>query len=152
MSLPTYGELYLGMAKIIKAVDPLMPVVLKGMPLPQLDAQQEFVAFDLLSEVEKSSFSLDGDRVYTVQLTCYALHAEYRADKSIDAPYKLAYKYKPVIHRANHMIKSSCLRTLDSRIVYLDLRASGDYSKQIFQSSPSLKVHSCVLHTTAHIS
>lgn len=152
MSIPPFSELYMGMAKIIQNVDPLMRLILKGMPLPELNGIQEFIAFDMLSEVEKASQSLDGDRVYNLQLSCYSLHAEYRDDKSIIAPQKLAEKYKPIIHRANHTIKSSCLRTIDSRIVYLDLRASGDYSKQIYQSSPSYKLHSCVLYTTAHIS
>ena len=152
MTLPTYSELYLGLAKIVSKVDTSIPILLKGMPFPNLDEVPDFIAFDLLNEVERRTQSLDGDRIYSVQLSCHSLHAEYRADKKFSAPYDLAYKYKPFLHRATHIIKSSCFRTLDAKITYLDLRSTGDYSKQIYQTSPSLKIHTCVIHTTAQIS
>jgi len=151
MTLPTYEEIYLGLAKIIRAVDPNMVMLLKGMPQPSLKDAYDFIAFDLLGAFEKSTRNQDGDRMYVVQLSCNSVHAEFRPDKKITAPYALADKYMPVMHRANHLINSSCFRMHDAKIAYLDLRASGDYSKQVYQNSPSLKVHTCVLSSTGRI-
>lgn len=152
MPLPTYSELYLGMAKIIRDVDPNIPLILKGMPHPELADYPDFLAFDLLNETEKPTRNQDGDKMFNIQLACNSAHAEYRADRKITAPYDIATIYKPYIHRANHMIKNTCFRTLDAKITYLDLRSAGDYSKQIYQNSPSLKIHTCIIHAIALIS
>lgn len=145
-------EAYRGLARIIHELDPMIPLLLKGMSPHSLTKEQEFLTFEVLDEREKPSQTIiNSDKCLSVQLTCYSYHAEFRTDKKIDRPQELAAKYKKLFHRANHIIKSTCVRMHDARIVYLDLRSAGDSVNIAVQANITQQLHCCVIQSEAYI-
>ena len=141
-----------GIAKQVKLVDPSATILLRGMAPRDLSNIEEFLLLECLDERELPSQTIIGsEKCLHFQLTCYSIHAEFRADKKYNRPHELASKYKHIFHRANHKIKTSCIRMHDSRIVYLDLRSVGDSVKIAIQSNITAQLHCCVIQSDAYI-
>lgn len=151
--VPSFFDIYTGVAKIIRALDPAMTVVLRGQPIPKIGTKEEWLQFDFLSQYPiASQTTLKYDEWCNFQLSCYSVHAEYRADRSFTRPYEIGETYKQLINRKSYPIKDTCIQFFDATMQYLDLRSSGDFSKEIYQNNPSLQVHSTVITSRARIS
>ena len=143
----THNDIYLGLATLVKQVDVVRPMFLKGMANPSVEGKDDWAAFDLLyvmpSVLRKSA---QGKRL-SVQITCYSAHAEHRTDKRVDYIYQLAETYQSVFHQKDILIKTSCINFHETIIRYVDLRSLSDFSKQIYQNSPPLHQMAAVLIT-----
>jgi hypothetical protein len=138
-----------------KAFQELFPndiLVMKGATATPLKDADDWAQFQLLNSFELPlSTTQNSYRRVLLQLSCYSKIQQYRADAKFDAPWTLARKYKCLMHRKNIRIENTCLKIQDSKMIYMDLKASGDYAKEIYQSSPSLQIHSVVITSTALI-
>lgn len=147
--IPADHVCLLKVAEAITLIQPTILVDIKGIPAQSKEGLEEWVSIDLLNSMEQPSQTLEHSNKHLLfQLTCFSMHAEYRQDRDFVAPWKLSNKFKPVIHRARYSIDTSCLKFQDVKIIYLDLRSSGDYAKELYQSSPILQTHAVLM--TAH--
>lgn len=132
---------------------PNLLIDLKGSNQLPHNSIEEWVSLEILNSIELPTQTPDvnSDRQILVQLTCYSLHAELRKDTSLVAPWTLANKLKPLLHRSNYVIESSCFRFHDCKMVYLDLKSSSDASKHIVENNPSFKIHSVIITSNGKI-
>lgn len=150
---PTFMDIYTELASVIQDVMPEIIMLLRGEPIPKIGSVEEWIQFDFLSNYPiASQTKRKFDDWCNFQVTCYSMHSEYRVDHKFSRPYELASIYKPAINRKNYPIKNTCIKFYDATMQYLDLRSSGDFSKEIYQNNPSLQVHSTVLTSRARIS
>lgn len=144
MSL-NHEDIYLGLLKLVKAVDPNMPMIIPGMPAPTLEGKNEWVSFNILSIINTPCRRSAEEAVVDIQLIVYSLHAQHRTDKKMTAIYALLDKYGPIFHKRDHVIKSTCIQFKENRIVPLDLRSVGDFAKEILNQLPTLHTLSTVI-------
>jgi hypothetical protein len=141
----THSEIYLGLLKLVKAVDPDMTMVVRGMPMPTLDRKDEWMCFDILSIISQPCRRNTIETYVDIQLILYSLHAEHRSDKKFDAIYRLIDKYGDLFHQKDVTIKNTCIQFKENRIVPLDLRSTGDFAKEILNQLPALHTMSVVI-------
>lgn len=151
--LPSDHELLLHICSAVRKLDANIIVDIKGIPAQSKDGVSDWLSVDLLNSLEMATQTTENsDRRLLFQITCFSKHAEYRIDKEFIAPWKLANRFKPVLHRAAYPIQNTCLKFLDTKMMYLDLRSSGDYAKELYQSSPVLQTHAVLITASAIIS
>jgi hypothetical protein len=145
--------LLLEVGKAIRALDANIVIDIKGIPAQSKEGSYEWLSLDLLSSIEVATQTIqNSDKRLIFQLTCFSKHSEYRPDNDFTAPWKLASKFKGILHRAKYPIQNTCLKFLDTKMTYLDLRSSGDYAKELYQSSPLLQTHAVLITASALIS
>jgi hypothetical protein len=151
MSVPDDTTCKLKLCKEIQDAYPDLIIDIKGMPAAEKKDAEQWISIDLLNSLEQASQSIAGsDKTLLFQLTCFSKHSEYREDRKFTGPWDLANLMKPYMHRAKYIIETSCLKFLDTKMIYLDLRSSGDFAKESYQNSPILQTH-CVLITSRAI-
>lgn len=138
MTRPTFTDVYLGLAKRVQDTFPGLPLALKGMPQPDLSHADDFIDFQVLSFLESPARTHTVDLDLTIQIMCYAKHAERRADNKIARVFELADMAVAAFQRKDVVIKDTCILFKEARIIPLDLRSIGDFSKVIYQQSPPL--------------
>jgi hypothetical protein len=141
----TYSELYLGLLNYVKAIDPAMPMFVRGTPTPSYEGVDEWISFEILSFMESPSRRHTVDMLVDVQLICYTRHATHRKDNKFTAQFDLMDKYGPLFHQKDVNIKNTCIQFKENRIVPLDLRSVGDYAKDIINQLPPLHTLSTVI-------
>ena len=144
MSL-NHEDIYLGLLQIVKAVDPNMPMVVPGIPVPSLEGKDEWISFNILSIINTPSRRTADEVLVDVQLIVYSLHAQHRSDRKFSAIYNLVDKYSSLFHKRDHVIKNTCIQFKENRIVPLDLRSIGDFAKEILNQLPTLHTLSTVI-------
>lgn len=141
----TYQEMYLGLLSYVKAVDPNMPMFVRGTPTPEYATANEWLSFEILSFIDSPARRHTVDKLVDVQLICYTKHATHRTDNDFTALYRLMDKYGPLFDRKDVRIKNTCIQFKENRIVPLDLRSVGDYAKDILNQLPPLHTLSTVI-------
>ena len=150
---PADHELLLLVCQAVRKLDESIVIDIKGIPALSKEGVSDWLSVDLLNSLEVATQTVaNSDRRLLFQITCFSKHAEYRIDKEFTAPWKLANRFKPVLHRAAYPIQNTCLKFLDTKMMYLDLRSSGDYAKELYQSSPVLQTHAVLMTASAIIS
>lgn len=151
MPVPSDTTCLLKVGATIQEAFPSLVIDIKGIPATVKKDKEEWISLDLINSLEQASQSIAGsDKTLLFQISCFSKHSEYREDKKFTAPWDLSEKLKPFLHRAKYVIESSCLKFLDTKMMYLDLRSSGDFAKESYQNSPILQTH-CVLITSRAI-
>lgn len=141
----TNSELYLGLLSYVKAIDPLMPMQIRGIPAPPVAEANEWIVFDILSIIHSPARRHTVDINIDVQLICYSKHATHRTDNKFTAIYDLLDKYGAAFQRKDVVIKSTCIQFKENRIVPLDLRSTGDFAKEALNQLPPLHTQSVVI-------
>lgn len=141
----TYSDLYKELLAYVKAIDPNMPMQIRGTPPISQDNIDEWIVFDILSMLDGVARRNVVERYVEVQIICYSRYATLRADNKFDAIYSLTDKYNAAFHRKDLCIKNTCIQFKESRIVPLDLRSTSDFAKDILQNLPPLHTMSMVI-------
>lgn len=141
----SFTELYLGLLNHVKAVDPNMAMQIRGTPSPELKDKNEWIVFDILSFVDSPARRFTIDMMVDVQLICYSRYATHRTDNRFTGIYDMADKYASIFHRKDIRIKNTCIQFKENRIVPLDLRSTGDFTKDSLNQLPPLHVQSIVI-------
>ena len=143
--LATVNDIYLGLSKIINEYNPSTILVLQSAPMPVFDGVEEWVSFELLNMIGHPSRKTYANERLMMQLTCYSLDASYRKDKKFSRHYELADDYYNLLNQKDYVIKNTCVRLTECKIVYLDLKSSSDFAKAIYQNSPPMQTQSAVI-------
>lgn len=143
--LATVNDIYLGIAQIIHAHNPDIRLLLQSAPSPDFDNAQEWLTFELLNMIGMPSRKAYANERIMFQLGCYTVDATYRDDKKISRHYELADEYYQLLNQKDYVIKTTCVRLTECKIVYLDLKSSSDFAKAIYQNSPPMQTQSAVI-------
>lgn len=127
------------------------PLFLRSAPLPTIENQEEWVSFEVLGMDPAITPKLYVNQELDVQITCYSLHSQYRKDQNPLKHLEMSDKIKPLIDRRSFTLNGSMIEFLEARVVNLDLRSMGDFSKSIYQQSPKLNTVCIVLLSKARI-
>lgn len=141
----THAELYLGLLNYVRAIDPNMPMQVRGTPSPAVEEKDEWIVFDILSIINSPARRHTVDVNIDVQLICYSRYATHRKDNKFTAIYDLLDKYGSYFHRKDVVIKNTCIQFKENRIVPLDLRSTGDFAKEALNQLPVLHTQSVVI-------
>jgi hypothetical protein len=125
-------------------VDDTMPIVIRGVPPPE--KKEQWLQFSILDDSPMAD-----PRTYVkhmVELICFSVHANLRQDGSYDAPWRIAEKYRHILHRASYRIKNTCIQSFECKMTYLDNSSTGSYFQNAEVSSPLLNTHCVLLNAT----
>lgn len=141
----TYSQLHLGLLAYVQAIDPLMPMQIRGTPTIAMEKLDEWITFDILSMMDGPCRRGTVEKYIDIQVILYARHGVHRKDNKFNAIYSLVDKYAPAFHSKDVMIKSSCISFKENRMVPLDLRSTGDFAKDQVNQLPPLHTTSMVI-------
>ncbi len=149
MSNPSMFDVYMGILSIVQAVDPTLPIIIKGVDMPALDKVDEFLQFDYLGDMSLPSRVTQINDFHPFQVTCFSRSAFMKQEggaTKFAAHVEMADRYKNILHQRNYPIKNSCIRLGECRISFLDLRTSTFTAKNISTgTTPLLNCQSAVL-------
>ncbi len=149
--IATLPQIIKSMNAIVAGIDSTMPLIIKGAPAPLLENKEEWVQFDFLSSFPIPAHAPEKRNALYMQVICFSRHAHLRLDRSIVAPWTLAEKYSDALTNLTVKVpvgdssETSCFRIHEAKQVYLDLKSSGEFSKQIYLPSVPLDTHCVVL-------
>ncbi len=139
----THAELFLGIQKEINDLDPGMPMAVKGLKLPQ--ETEEWVTFNDLSVYPFRSRKDTINHRISIELICYAKHAQYRQDQNFKRAWEMVDPYFQLLNQGRFIVKSSCIQFREARLIYLDHKSLGDFAEHIDQQSPNLNLDAILL-------
>jgi hypothetical protein len=139
----THAELFLGIQKEVAELHLDMPIAVKGLKLP-LD-KEEWITFNDLSVYPMRSRTDTVNRRVSIEIICYAKHAQFRADGNFKRAWEMAEDYFNLLNQARMIIKSSCIQFREARLIYLDHKSLGDFAEHIDQQSPNLNLDAILL-------
>lgn len=149
MGDPSILDIYLGIGKVIQDFDDKIPMIIKGLDMPDLDKIDEWLQFDILGEFASPVRIAQRNDIVPFQLTCFTRPATSRKESgatSFARHIEMADLYKPLLHQQNFCIKNTCIRLLECRISFLDLRTSTFTAQAISTgTTPTLQTQSAVI-------
>lgn len=136
--------------KIIVAVDPAMPRVIRGVDFPK--DKDDFIRLDLLADINRVSRAHDVNTILPFELTCYSKLALQRTDHKYKNAWALSDNYFDALHQRRYVVESSCIQFREARRIYMDLSSLGDYAKPFAQQSPKMNLECIVIEVDISIS
>jgi hypothetical protein len=148
--LPDYITVNRYFRKLIADVDPLIPVIIRGVQYPTAD---DFIEVNSLAIDPKVARPSQTYCDIQLEVRCFSKHTNVREDNSgvIDPHFNFADNYIEMLSQKRYMIDTACIQLKAPRIVNLDLSSLGDFSQAIDQQSPRLNMFCMVINVAGQI-
>lgn len=119
-----------------------IPVLIRGLPQPDLSNKPDHVRFNLLGGEPQANHN--NYMRWMVELVITSWKAQHRSDRSWAAPQLVFKELKPFLYRQSYIIKTTCIRSKEVKITHLDNRTTGQGFAPVSVTSPETETHSLV--------
>lgn len=144
MADATMAQLNAAIHRELETFMPEMKFRIPGVPY-KLGEEQEWIEVKNLSRYAiPTRKDARFDRLY-VEVLCYAFEGQYRTDHNWNRVWEIADIYSDFLCQRRISVESSCIQFKETRSMFLDPRALGDFAKNIDQASPLLHVQCIAL-------
>ncbi len=147
----TLADLYAQIGTEIQQLLPTTPLFLRSAPLPSIAESEEWLSFELLGMTPSISPQLYVNQQVDLQITCYSLHSQFRKDTNPLRHLEMVDIVKPLIDSRAHDFGNAVIEFFEAKVINLDLRSMGDFSKAIYQQSPKLNTNAAVILNSGQI-
>lgn len=122
-----------------------IPLILKGVPRPNLESYDDWCRFTVLKRMPRSSRV--NHVTWHIEFAISSKKAQYRDDASFDAPYRIWDIARKFFNNAYYKINNSCIQGKESDTTHLDNRTIGQGFDPASVTSPDSNVHTLLCFT-----